>query len=357
MSEINVQLKLQLEDFELDAHFCTPGVGVTALFGSSGSGKTTLLRCIAGLERAAGSLSVNSTVWQDEKHWIPTHQRPLGFVFQEVSLFAHLSVRANLEYGMKRIPASERRVQLDQVVAWLGLSHLIDRRDTLKLSGGERQRVAIARALLTSPRILLMDEPLAALDSSSKQEILPYLENLHRELAIPVLYVSHAMDEVVRLADHLVLLQKGRVIASGELAPTLARLDLPLAAFDDASAVIEAAVSMHDEAYHLTQLVFSGGNLWVGQVNQPRGRQVRARVLARDVSIATVMPQGSSISNVLAARIEAMCDEGQDKVMVRLGVGLSNVLLARITRRSRDMLNLKSGMEVYAQVKSVALMG
>ena len=277
-------------------------------------------------------------------------------MFQEASLFPHLSVRANLEYGLKRIAPSERKVPLEQVVEWLGLSHLIERGDPAKLSGGERQRVAIGRALLTSPRILLMDEPLSALDTTSKQEILPYLERLHRELNIPVLYVSHAMDEVARLADHLVLLEQGRVIASGALHETLARLDLPTAHFDDAGAVIEATVERHDEPYHLTRLDFSGGNLWVGKLDQPLGSKVRARVLARDVSIATHQPQATSITNILSGIINEIRDEGPDKVMLRMRLGESQVLLSRITRRSRDQLSLFAGREVFAQVKSVALM-
>jgi molybdate transport system ATP-binding protein len=277
-------------------------------------------------------------------------------VFQEASLFPHLSVRANLEYGYKRIAPAERKVELEQVVEWMGLNHLIGRGDPAQLSGGERQRVAIGRALLTSPRILLMDEPLSALDTNSKQEILPYLERLHRELNIPVLYVSHAMDEVARLADHLVLLEKGRVIASGALHEMLARVDLPIAHFDDAGAVIEAAVAQQDEQYHLTRLDFAGGQLWVSKVEKPFATKVRARVLARDVSIATQPPQGSSINNILNARIEEIRDEGPDKVIVRMKVGESQMLLSRITRRSRDQLGLLAGMYVCAQVKSVALM-
>jgi len=353
---IRADFKLRLDSFALDAAFGAPSAGVTALFGPSGSGKTTLLRCIAGLERAAGSLHVDGEVWQDETRFVATHKRPLGYVFQEASLFSHLSVRANLEYGLKRVASAERKVDLEQVVEWLGLERLIGRGDTAKLSGGERQRIAIGRALLTSPRILLMDEPLAALDSASKQDILPYLERLHRELKIPVLYVSHSLDEVARLADHLVLLEQGRVIASGALMETLARLDLPTGHFDDAGAVIEAAVAHHDETYHLTRLDFPGGCLWVGKVDQSSSRRVRARVLARDVSIAIQQPQGSSINNILNARIEEIRDEGPDKVIVRMKVGDTHMLLSRITRRSRDHLGLTVGKDVFAQVKSVALM-
>jgi len=357
MKEIQAHFKLQLGSFTLDAKFNAPAVGVTGLFGPSGCGKTTLLRCMAGLERATGMLQVKGEIWQDANTFVKTHRRPLGYVFQEASLFPHLSVRANLEYGYQRIHPSDRKVKLEQVVEWLGLKHLLDRNDPAKLSGGERQRVAIGRALLTSPRILLMDEPLSALDALSRQDILPYLERLHRELDIPVFYVSHAIDEVARLADHLILLEQGRVIASGAVYETLARLDLPTAHFDDAGAVIHAEIAKHDDTYHLTRLDFSGGSLWVGKQDQKIGTQVRARVLARDVSIATLMPRESSITNILEGVINEIRDEGPDKVILRIVIGESQVLLSRITRRSRDQLGLSVGMTVFAQVKSVALMG
>ena len=353
---IHASFDLAYPGFALQADIQMPARGITALFGPSGSGKTTLLRCIAGLERAAGGLlRVHDEVWQDDAKFLPVHRRRLGYVFQEASMFPHLSVRRNLEYGLQRIPAAERKVQLEQVLEWLGLNNLIDRSDPATLSGGERQRVAIGRALLTSPRLLLMDEPLSALDAASKQEILPYLERLHSELEIPVIYVSHVLDEVARLADHLVLLEQGRVIANGALNNTLSRLDLPTAHLDDAGAVIAAKVAVHDETYHLTRLDFSGGSLWVSKVERAAGTVVRARVLARDVSIAMTAPKDSSISNILAARIAEIRDEGPDKVSVRLTVGDEHVLLARITRRSRDQLGLAAGMEVFAQVKSVAL--
>ncbi len=354
--QIQAHFKLHLGSFNLDAEFNVPAVGVTGLFGPSGCGKTTLLRCIAGLERASGTLYVNGETWQDEAIFLKTHRRSIGYVFQEPSLFPHLSVRANLVYGYQRIAPGERKVKLEQVVEWLGLGHLLDRNDPAKLSGGERQRVAIGRALLTSPRVMLMDEPLSALDAASKQEILPYLELLHRELEMPVLYVSHALDEVARLADHLVLLDRGRVIASGSIHETLARLDLPTAHFDDAGAVIQATVAKHDEPYHLTRLDFSGGSLWVGKLNQMIGTQVRARVLARDVSIATVTPRDSSITNILEGVISDIKNDGPDKVMLCVTICQSQILLSRITRRSRDQLGLSVGMTVFAQVKSVALM-
>lgn len=352
---IAARFELAYAGFALDVDLHFPARGITALFGPSGSGKTSLLRCIAGLERTTnGLLRVDDEVWQDGANFLPPHRRPLGYVFQEASLFPHLSVRRNLEYGLRRIPPVERKVQPEQVVELLGLSELIER-DPAHLSGGERQRVAIGRALLTSPRLLLMDEPLSALDVAGRQEILPYLERLHGELEIPVIYVSHALDEVARLADHVVMLEQGRVIASGAPNEILTRLDLPIAHLDNAGAVIEAAVATHDETYHLTRLDFSGGCLWVSKVERDVGSVVRARVLARDVSIATVVPQGSSITNILAARITGIQNEGRDRVNLRLAVGGEHILLSRITRRSRDQLGLAVGMEIFAQVKSVAL--
>lgn len=353
---IEARFDLSYPGFALHVELQVFAHGVIALFGPSGSGKTTLLRCIAGLEPTArGALQVKGEVWQSGEKSMQVHRRPLGYVFQEASLFPHLSVRQNLEYGLKRIPPEQRKVQLEQVVEWLGLSKLIGRDSPVGLSGGERQRVAIARALLTSPRLLLMDEPLSALDTASKREILPYLERLHGELDIPVIYVSHSLDEVARLADQLVLMEQGRVVASGALNEVLGRLDLPTAHLDDAGAVIEAGVAAHDEEYHLTRLDFSGGSLWVSKVERAIGSVVRARVLARDVSIATAMPHGSSISNILEARIDEIRDEGPDRVNLRMSVGSGKLLLSRITRRSRDQLGLAPGMEVFAQVKSVAL--
>ncbi|KXS32981.1 MAG: Molybdate ABC transporter, ATP-binding protein ModC [Candidatus Gallionella acididurans] len=353
---IHARFKLGYPNFVLDVDIDLPGYGITALFGPSGSGKTTLLRCIAGLERAQGGLlRVKGEVWQEGARFLPAHQRRVGYVFQEANLFPHLSVRDNLEYGYKRIAPGARNVQMEQVIPLLGLGKLIERRDPSSLSGGERQRVAIGRALLTSPNLLLMDEPLSGLDAASKQEILPYLERLHGEMEIPVFYVSHALDEVARLADRLVLLEQGCAIAHGTLNEMLSRLDLPTAHYDNAGVVIEAQVAVQDETYHLTRLDFPGGSLWVGRVEHAAGTSVRARVLARDVSVATAAPQGSSITNILATRIVEIRDEGQDRVNLRMEVGGGQMLLSRITRRSRDQLGLTVDMELFAQVKSVAL--
>ncbi|HEY0634771.1 MAG TPA: molybdenum ABC transporter ATP-binding protein [Gammaproteobacteria bacterium] len=358
---ITARFDLTLGNFALHADLELPGRGVCALFGHSGSGKTTLLRCIAGLERVPGGyLEVNGEVWQDTSRALfkPTHQRPLGYVFQEASLFAHLSVRRNLEYGMQRVPHSERRVALEHSIELLGIGQLLERKPA-QLSGGERQRVAIARALATSPRLLLMDEPLAALDVQRKREILPYLERLHDELDIPVLYVSHSPEEVAQLADHLVLLELGRVVASGGLGEMLVRLDLPLAHDDEASAVVNAVVAAHDDHYHLTTLEFDGGRLVIARSAQPLGTRVRLRIHARDVSLALARHDDSSILNILPAQVMAIEPARPAQVLVKLCTGSAGrtPLLARITRKSADALSLALGQSLYVQIKSVALMG
>jgi molybdate transport system ATP-binding protein len=357
MNVIRARFKLDYARFSLDVDLHLPGRGVTALFGHSGSGKTTLLRAIAGLEKVPGGfLEVNGTVWQDATTFLPVHKRPLGYVFQEASLFPHLSIRRNLEYGMRRVAAESRQVSLDQAVALLGIAPLLDRMPD-KLSGGEKQRVAIARALATSPRILLMDEPLAALDLKRKQEILPFLERLHDELDIPVLYVSHAPDEVARLADHLVVLEEGRALASGPLVETLARLDLPIRLGEDAGVVLEGKVAELDAQWHLARVAFAGGSLWVRDSGVPVGQHVRVRILARDISIALAAQSDSSIQNVLPATIEQLTDETHPALaLVRLNVG-GVPLVARITRRSAARLALCPGLKVWAQIKAVALVG
>ncbi len=360
---IEARLHLPRHGFTLDVDLQLPGRGISALFGPSGCGKTTLLRALAGLERAAGRVALGDAVWQDDaqRRFMPTHQRPLGYVIQEAALFPHLSVGANLDYGRRRSGAAAQAFALDKVVALLGIGALMDRRPAT-LSGGERQRVAIARALATAPRLLLMDEPLAALDAPRKAEILPYLERLQRELALPIVYVTHALDEVARLADHLVLLEAGRMRAAGPLAELLARPDLPLAQQDEAGVVITARVDHHDTAYGLSRVAFDGGALWVGQTDAAPGDAVRARVLARDVSVARQHPQQTSVLNVLPVVLEAMqADRSTALLRLRLGdpgqrSGTPVWLLARITRRSAEGLALQPGDALFAQVKGVALM-
>jgi molybdate transport system ATP-binding protein len=355
MSGIEVSLQSRLGQFRLEVNLMAPATGVTALFGASGSGKTSLLRAVAGLHRATGSIRINGEVWQDARRFVPTHKRPIGYVFQEASLFSHLSVRRNLEYGWRRIPSRERRLKLDDVVELLGIAPLMQRA-TARLSGGERQRVAIARALLTSPKLLLMDEPLAALDHGAKQAILPYLESLHDELVIPSLYVSHDPNEVARLADHMVLLEQGRVIAQGEAAQLLTRLDLPPAGYDDASSLLEGHVSCHDQSYHLTWISMDCGRVAVSRKDLQVGRRARVQVRARDVSLSLRAHADTSIINILPARVIDIHDINPTQTIVRLELLDGQTLLSRITRRSAMGMGLHPGMRLYAQVKSVALL-
>ena len=353
---IDAHFQLEREHFRLDATFSVPARGITALFGPSGCGKTTLLRAIAGLENDAdGRFRIGDTVWQDGTRCLPTHQRALGYVFQEASLFDHLPVRGNLEYGFKRIAADQRHIPFEQAVELLGLESLLQRHSS-QLSGGERQRVAIARALLTSPQLLLMDEPLAALDHSRKQEILPFFERLHAELDIPMIYVSHAPDEVARLADYLVLLENGRVQACGPIAEMLTRTDLPLAHNHDAEAIIDATVTALDADYHLATVSFPGGNISIAEQNLTVGEKVRLRILARDVSLTLKHQTDTSILNIIPVTITALSEESTSQFLVKLdAAGIP--LLARVTRKSADALKLAPGKPVFAQVKSVALLG
>jgi len=355
MSGIQAKFQLDWPGFSLDVDLALPARGITALFGSSGSGKTTLLRCIAGLEKVTqGRLVVNGEIWQDNTRRVPVHQRPLGYVFQEASLFAHLTVLGNLRYGVKRV-ADKSSAALDNAIELLGIGTLLDRLPD-KLSGGERQRVAMARALALSPRLLLMDEPLAALDYPRKQEIMPYLQQLHRALDIPVLYVSHAADEVARLADYLVVIDNGRVRAQGLLAETLTQLDSPLPLGEDVGTVLDATVGEIDTAWHLARVDFAGGSLWTPNPALPLGCAVRVRVLARDVSLAATPPEQSSIQNVLRGQVDALADDTHPGLLlVRVQVGGSQ-LLARVTRRAAAALQINIGQTVWVQVKTVALM-
>ena len=323
---IQARLACSVGTFVLDVDLDLPGSGLTALFGHSGCGKTTLLRCMAGLQAAEGTVCVNGDEWQGERGSRPVHQRPLAYVFQETSLFPHLSVKSNLMYGYKRIPQSERQVSFDQVVEWLGLSQLLGRMPE-KLSGGERQRVAIARALLTSPRLLLMDEPLSALDQKSKQEIMPYLEALRDNLAIPILYVSHSTAEVARLADHIVMMDMGRVVAEGPLQQIMGRTDQPFGLEEDAGVILDATISERDDQWHLCRADFAGGHLWVrADEGLAIGQRIRLQVLARDISLARSEQTDQSIQNLLPATVNDV-----------------------------HTLDIEAGQQVWMQVKSVAI--
>ena len=363
VSDAHIRLRLARAGFVLDVDLRLPGRGITVLFGPSGSGKTTLLRCVAGLERAIGvpdaHVTMAGAVWQDAASgvFVPTWQRALGYVFQEASLFAHLDVRQNLVFGLRGGRGGQddaaAHAGLDEAVALLGIGSLLQRRvDTL--SGGERQRVAIARALARQPRVLLLDEPLAALDRTRKQDILPWLEALRDRLQIPMLYVTHAMDEVARLADTLVLLEAGQVRACGPVAEVM--VQHLAAGGDEAGALLEATVRGRDATWKLAEVVFDGGSVWLrdSPVLEP-GRRVRVRVLARDVSLALAAPAGTSIQNQLACTVESIRpDSHPSQVLVRLRCGTAT-LLARVTARSAAKLELTADRAVWALVKSVAL--
>ena len=350
-SFLHAHLHLERPDFHLDAELTAPRSGFTAVFGPSGSGKTTLLRCLAGLERAQGEVLVAGETWQDASTFRPPHRRPLGYVFQEANLFPHRTVAGNLRYGYKR--GGGEGPDWAEVVALLGLEGLLDRRPH-QLSGGQRQRAALARALLAGPRLLLLDEPLAALDQASRTDILPYLERLRDELALPAVYVSHSPEEVTRLADHLVLLEEGRVAASGTPESVLTRPDLAPARSREAEARIQARVAGHDPDDGLLRLAFPGGELEVAHPPLAQGTPVRVGIPARDVSLTLDPPGRTSILNILPARVTEIADADGGEVLVRLDAS-GTPLLARITRRSANHMGLTAGTDVYAQVKSIAL--
>lgn len=354
-NNIEAKFHVQGKNFTLNVDLKVPAHGITSVTGPSGCGKTTLLRAIAGLDYYPNSfLKIGDSVWQEEAFFLKPHKRSLGYVFQEASLFPHLNVQKNLEYGLKRVRKSERKISLDKPVELLGIGHLLHRSPN-KLSGGERQRVAIARALAVSPKVLLMDEPLASLDLASKQEIIPYLESLHKELETPVIYVSHSSDEVSRLADYLVLLDKGVVKASGAIDEVLSRLDLPLVHEEDASCLIHATVAEHDTKFNLTYLESSAGRFTVMQTDLPIGSEVRLRIHAKDVSITLQRQSGTSIQNIFSATVDDLSSASEAQMTVRL---LANEVpvLSRITKKSVDVLNLNKGKEVFIQVKCVSLL-
>ncbi|HHM05903.1 MAG TPA: molybdenum ABC transporter ATP-binding protein [Gammaproteobacteria bacterium] len=355
---LRIRFQLQRDRFHLKLDWTAPAAGVIALAGPSGAGKSTLLRCLAGLDRAPGGLArLGAQVWQDDarNRFVPPHRRDIALVFQDACLFPHLSVQANLQYGWRRTPVTQRRLGFDEVVNWLDLSSLLARRPDA-LSGGERQRVALGRALLTSPRLLLLDEPLAALDPRSKQDILPYLERLRSLLPGPVIYVSHSLEELTRLADHLVWLENGRIKAEGPLPALLARLDLSFAREEEAGAILQATVAEHDPHYALTRLDLGHGTLWVNLQQHKAGERIRIKIHARDVSLSRQPPHGTSILNALEGRITDTAPAARaGQLLVKLAVG-EQALLARLTRKSWDELALQPGAKVHALIKSVALM-
>lgn len=358
MSAINAHFRVDHDDFKLDVKLSLPGKGVSALFGHSGSGKTTCLRAMAGLEKLPNSyFAIGDEVWQDAQRdiFVPPHQRDIGYVFQEASLFAHLNVRDNLNFGRQRLAPEKRKVDFDSICAILSLSGLLDR-PPASLSGGERQRVAIARALLTSPKLLLMDEPLSALDHALKQEVLPYLERLQQQLDIPIIYVSHSPDEVARLADYIAVIKDGQLIKSGRLAQVMLDADIGVDFYDGPSSILYARVVAHRKD-HLTELAIDELTLSVPQVSLALGDKLRCRINANDVSLCLTPAPDSSISNILAAtvmRIETLDSPGERLITLQLSP--TQFLLANITYASCKRLKLNLGDRLWAQIKSVVVL-
>jgi len=358
MSAIHAHFQVERNDFNLDVALTLPGEGVSALFGHSGSGKTTCLRAMAGLEKLPNSyFAVAGEVWQDSSKGIfmPTHQREIGYVFQEASLFAHLNVRDNLNFGRLRVPVEKRKINFKKVCDILALTTLLDR-PPASLSGGERQRVAIARALLTSPKLLLMDEPLSALDHDLKQEVLPYLERIQQTLSIPIIYVSHSPDEVARLADHIAIIKNGALIKSGPLAQVMLDADSGARFYDGDSCMLYAQVAAHRKD-HLTELNIDSLRLSVPQISRPVGTKLRCRINATDVSICLTPPENSSISNIISGtitRIEEADSPGERVITIQ--VSKKQSLLATITYASKKRLHLHLGCPVWAQIKSVVVL-
>lgn len=382
MSRIGVEatFRHRLGSFELDASLTLPSHGVTGLFGPSGSGKTTVLRCLAGLERAReGRLRVGDETWQDEAagRFLPPHRRGVGYVFQDANLFTHLSVRENLEFAWRRTPEGERRVGLEQAVDWLGLEALLDRTPS-GLSGGERQRAALGRALVASPRLLLLDEPLSALDRVGRRKIFPYLEELSERLRIPAVYVSHDLAETARVADRLAWIVEGRIRAEGPVPEVVARLDFARWRGPDAGVVADAVVREHDDRHHLSRLSAPWGTLRVRRLDRPVGARVRVQIEASDVSVGLGPDRDSSILNEFSLRVSSIGRDGPGEVLLRLepeadegrtapdaDAGVHPVegtvrpepspLLARITSHSLERLDLSVGQRVHARVKAVAV--
>ena len=355
---ISARFSGSLGAFVLDVAFEAPAQGITALYGPSGCGKTSVLRSVAGLTRLAGRLSVGSEVWQDDATgvFLRTHERSVGYVFQEPSLFPHLSVQRNLRYGARRAARESEgvRLEFDEVVELLGIGALLGR-SPAALSGGERQRVAIGRALLSRPRLLLMDEPLSGLDQQAKEGILPYLEILHERLAIPILYVSHDIREVARLADVIVVLSEGRRVCSGPIEEILGRLDLDLAEEPfEAGVVLRARVAAHDAEFRMTRLDLNGQQIAIPGVDLRVGDEVRMRIRSRDVALATSRPEAISVRNILAGTVLQVVEDSETafaEVLVDVG---GSRLRARITRDASVDLGLRAGTRVYALVKSIS---
>lgn len=358
VEDLRLDIRLKLEDFDLVVDTSMTLDGVTAIFGPSGGGKSSLLRAIAGFEHPdSGRIQCGEAIWYGEDDWVPPHQRPVGFMFQDARLFEHLDVSGNLQYALKR-RRPDAAISLEQVLAGLDLDALLNRA-VGSLSGGERQRVALGRTLLTAPRLLLLDEPLAALDTNRKADILPYLDRLPSEFGIPTLYVSHDIDEVAHLADRILVLANGRIQAEGSTAEILERFDLaPFTGRFEAGVLVEGEVSGHDERLRLTAIDLHGATLTIPIAAESGiGERVRLRIRARDVALATRTPEGLSIRNVLPGHIVTIeVDETTGSAETIIDIGGPRIR-ARLTMAAVEELALSEGLTVYALIKSVGLEG
>lgn len=360
MVEKYLQAKFSIDypSFRLDVDLALPSHGITVLFGHSGSGKTTCLRAMAGLEHLShGYFSVGDVVWQDSAQglFVPAYQRDLGYVFQEAGLFPHLTVKQNLEFGWKRIPVEKRKISIQDICSLLGITHLLER-STAQLSGGERQRIAIARALLTCPKLLLMDEPLSALDVGLKSEILPYLEKLHQELAIPIVYVTHSVEELARLADHVVLFNQGEIVASEAAQVVMSKPEFLPIFREEVGSIFDTQVVEHQDPL-VTKLDIGGLTIWAPGHIGTIGDRYRCRILASDVALSLAEPRLTTMLNHLPAKILSIegMDSGSGQALVVLELINGQRLLAKVTLRSILLLGLEEGTELWAQIKSVAL--
>jgi len=354
-TSLNINVRRRLGDTELDVQFQSDG-GLTAFFGRSGSGKTSLVNLLAGLDTPdSGIIEVGGVCLYSSENAIniPPDKRRLGYVFQDSRLFPHMSVAGNLKYGMRFAAAHDQQQDFGEIVELLGLSALLARQPA-SLSGGEKQRVAIGRALLASPRLLLMDEPMASVDAGRKSEIVAFIENLRDQLDIPIVYVSHDLEEVIRLADTMVILDNGRTMASGDVETIMSRLDLrPLTGRYEAGAVIAAEVVRHDEEFSLTELTFAGNSLWVPRLDLAVGAALRVRIRARDVSLSRSRPEDTSILNIFEGKIVEITEDDGPQQEVLLDIGAP--LIARITKKSLKQLSLQNGDTVYTMVKAAAI--
>lgn len=357
MLKLQIKHRHQVSSFTLEIDTTLPNTGVTAIFGPSGSGKTTLLRCIAGLETHNQShISLNNDIWQNKNTSLPAYKRPIGYVFQEANLFPHLTAKENLEFAIRRADQSHTIITFDEAVSLLEIAPFLSQYPA-QLSGGERQRVAIARALLIQPKLLLMDEPLAALDNRLKQEILPYLERLCHSTNIPILYVSHSLDEVIRLADYLLVLEKGKVQEEGEIQPLLSKLGTSFSSHQDASVVVSGKITKQSAEWGLSWLSFGEHSIIIKQGSEQVGDTLRLRIQSRDVSLSLSSQSDSSILNRLTVTLDEMAEDIQEPnmILVRLLAG-NTPILAKVTALSAHKLKLKKGQSLIAQIKSVALL-